>query len=135
MGIELTSKAQLGLPKAEPIVSSVSKQRWDLMIKTLKVASSVLLTIAAYTAIAATFSALVVITSVLATQMPQAACLFLSSLISAIGVSTISSIGNPFKVYSHIYKWMYGPVHVSKIDLDIHHDPSGTVSLNLKIGS
>jgi hypothetical protein len=96
---------------SQPASSGVSELSFkekakETTIKVLKVATSILLTIGAYAALAGAMIGLFIASQNM-TFAVEHADKFVLSLISAIGVAAIGSMANPFQLYNQIYKGLF----------------------------
>jgi hypothetical protein len=96
---------------SQPASSGVSELSFkekakETTIKVLKVATSILLTIGAYAALAGTMIGLFIASQNM-TFAVEHADKFVLSLISAIGKAAIGSMANPFQLYNQIYKGLF----------------------------
>lgn len=103
---------------------SFKQKTQETIIKTLKVASAVLLTIAAYSALVGAMTGLFLLTQD-AHFATEHGGKFVISVISALGVGALSSMSNPFKLYQNIFKSLYSKAQEDSVHEQIRFESEG----------
>lgn len=94
------------VPAQQPEQLNLKEKLKETTIKVLKVASSILLTLGAYAALAATMVGLFLATQNVSFAIEHADK-FILSMISAVGQNALNSMANPFRLYTTIYQALY----------------------------